>query len=60
MATHIVRELLARRLEGVEQAGAAMDGVHDALVIKRVGVEHLQLLAPAIAPLLERLQAPFT
>lgn len=55
---YIVGELLVGRLKGVEQAGAAMEGVQDALVIKWVGVEDAQVLVPA-CHLFQSLQAPF-
>lgn len=46
------------RLKGVEQAGATVEGVQDALVIKWVGVEDAQVLVPACHPF-QSLQAPF-
>jgi hypothetical protein len=58
--THIALVLLLRRVEHVEDAGAAADGVGDGVVVEGVGVEHLEPPAAAGHLLLLLLLLPTT
>ena len=45
MKVYVIDGEIERRLEGVEQARAATNSVEEALIIKGIGHEELQLLA---------------